>query len=126
LRRPKHLPASTARDVITRVHFFQVKEQIVKAGRNGDLPEPYSVLKVFTNLSAQTFQFQKSLVQITTMLRAHNVPYRWGFPAKLIVHHHNSNHPIASVEEGVRKLTEWGLPRPDVQLDPTAKIPRLS
>ncbi|CAH2278021.1 Hypothetical predicted protein [Pelobates cultripes] len=31
LRRPKHLPPSAARDVITRIHYFHVKERILKA-----------------------------------------------------------------------------------------------
>ncbi|CAH2218813.1 Hypothetical predicted protein [Pelobates cultripes] len=41
LCRPNHLPTTTARDVIARIHFYHVKELITKACRNAALPEPY-------------------------------------------------------------------------------------
>ncbi|CAH2252636.1 Hypothetical predicted protein [Pelobates cultripes] len=75
LRRPNHLPTTTARDVIARIHFYHVKEHITKACRNAALPEPYSSIKIFADLSATTLQFRKSMTQVTTTLRSNDIGY---------------------------------------------------
>ncbi|CAH2283154.1 Hypothetical predicted protein [Pelobates cultripes] len=75
LRRPQHLPTSAARDVITRVLFFHIKEKIVKVTRNNNLPSQYGGLKIFADLSMHTLQFRKSLAPTTNALRAHEDPY---------------------------------------------------
>ncbi|CAH2251556.1 Hypothetical predicted protein, partial [Pelobates cultripes] len=85
LRRPNHLPSTTARDVRARIHFYH--------------PEPYSNIKVFADLSASTLQFRKSLSQITTTLRSNDIGYCWGFPAKLLIQKQGVIHAVATEAE---------------------------
>ncbi|CAH2300972.1 Hypothetical predicted protein [Pelobates cultripes] len=69
LRRPAHLPTSSTRDVIARIHFFHAKERILRATRNAELPDKFRDIKIFSDLLAETLQFRKSLAHITTALR---------------------------------------------------------
>ncbi|CAH2251460.1 Hypothetical predicted protein [Pelobates cultripes] len=124
LRRPKHLPTTAAQDVIARIHFFHAKERIMKASRKAGMPETYNSIKIFADLSADTLHFRKTMGPVTSALREYNVNYRWGYPAKLLISHHDAIHSINTVAQGVQQLKEWGIP---IQ-NPTkaAKVPRMS
>ncbi|CAH2311907.1 Hypothetical predicted protein [Pelobates cultripes] len=126
LRRPKHLPPTTERDVIARVHFYHTKEQLMKASRSSDMPDPYSRIKLFADLSAATLQFRKNLTPVTSTLRDHNIAYRWGYPAKLLIHHRDALHAIPTLELGITKLKSWGLQTPEAHQHHPSKVPRLS
>ncbi|CAH2219485.1 Hypothetical predicted protein [Pelobates cultripes] len=126
LPRPNHLPSTTARDVIAHIHFYHVKERITKACRNTALPEPYSSIKIFADLSATTLQFRKSLAQVTTTLRSNDIGYRWGYPAKLLIQNQGVIHAVVTEAEGLRKLQDWGIPIPSSQASSQAKVPRLT
>ncbi|CAH2275951.1 Hypothetical predicted protein [Pelobates cultripes] len=123
LRRPKHLPNSTARDVIVRVHFYHAKERLVRASRTPGMPDPY---QDFTGLSAATLQFRKSLTPLTTTLQAKGIIYRWGYPAKLLIQYQDSLHAVNSLPAGKEKFKLWGLPVAIVSDHNQAKIPRMS
>ncbi|CAH2324428.1 Hypothetical predicted protein [Pelobates cultripes] len=97
LRRPQHLPPTAERDVIARIHFFHVKERIVKASRMADMPNPYGHIKIFADLSAET------------ALREKNIAYRWGYPAKLLIHWEGKMHVITNAEKGLNQLKDWGI-----------------
>ncbi|CAH2315248.1 Hypothetical predicted protein, partial [Pelobates cultripes] len=94
LRRPSHLPNTAA-----RVHFSHAKERIIKASRNRGMPEKFSNIKIFSDLSAETLQYCKSAAQITLSLRNQGVNCRWGYPAKLLIYHEDSLHSIASASQ---------------------------
>lgn len=56
-----------------------------KAGKEPNLPEPYTDITLFADLSKHTMQARSKLVLLTKLYHNHGVVYRWGFPAKLIV-----------------------------------------
>ncbi|CAH2294093.1 Hypothetical predicted protein [Pelobates cultripes] len=120
LRRPKHLPNSAARDVIVRVHFYHAKE------RSPGMPEPYQDLKLFTDLSAATLQFRKSLTPLMTALCSQGIAYCWGYPAKLLIHYQDTLHAVDSLATGKEKFRSWGLAATEKEDKNKAKIPRMS
>ncbi|CAH2330386.1 Hypothetical predicted protein [Pelobates cultripes] len=126
LRCSQHLPPTTKRDIIPRVHFFHAKEQLVKASRSSGMPDPHGQNKIFADLYAATLQFQKNLAPVTSTLRDQNIVYRWGYAAKLLVHYREALHAIPSLELGIAKLKSWGLPIPAAQQHHPTKIPRMS
>ncbi|CAH2283315.1 Hypothetical predicted protein [Pelobates cultripes] len=83
--RPKHIPISSPRDVLMRIHYFHVKDQIMKASRKNRPLAEYKALQIYADLSPATLLQRRNLAPITTTLRAQNVPYRWGFPTKIQV-----------------------------------------
>ncbi|CAH2273374.1 Hypothetical predicted protein [Pelobates cultripes] len=98
----------------------------MKASRASGLPDPYSRIKLFADLSAATLQFRKNLTPVTTTLRDHNIAYRWGYPAKLLIHYRDALHAIPTLELGIAKLQSWGLQMPEVHRHLPSKVPRLS
>lgn len=55
LPKPSHLLDNIPRDVLMRVHFFHTKEQFMIAFRkNQQLPEQYSSIQLFADLSQFT------------------------------------------------------------------------
>ncbi|CAH2300970.1 Hypothetical predicted protein [Pelobates cultripes] len=126
LRRPKHLPYSTARDVIVRVHFYHAKERLVRASHSSGMPEPYQDFKIFTDLLAATLQFRKSLNPLTATLRTLGITYRWGYPAKLLIHYQDSLHAVDSLPAGKEKCQSWGLSITVTGDQTKEKIPRIT
>ncbi|CAH2304902.1 Hypothetical predicted protein [Pelobates cultripes] len=82
----------------------------MRASRTPGMPNEYSSIKIFADLSADTLQFRKSMAPITSTLREHNLNYRWGFPAKLLISHQGAIHAIMTLQQGAQKLGDWGLP----------------
>lgn len=69
LPKPSHLPDNIPRDVLMRVHFFQVKERFMMAfHKNKQPPKKYSAVQLFADLSQFTMQRRKSLLPITKAL----------------------------------------------------------
>ncbi|CAH2324920.1 Hypothetical predicted protein [Pelobates cultripes] len=126
LRRPQHLLPSTERDVIARIHFFHVKEQIVGVSRTAGMPDPYGHIKIFADLSAETLQYRKNLAQITATLREKNIAYRWRYPAKLLIHHEEKMHVILNTEMGLIKLKDWGIQVTEEMKQHRHKTPRVT
>ncbi|CAH2322311.1 Hypothetical predicted protein [Pelobates cultripes] len=53
--RPRHLPDTTPRDVLIRIHYFHIKEHILHESRNKSKPhEDFPTVHLFTDLSAAT------------------------------------------------------------------------
>ncbi|CAH2324721.1 Hypothetical predicted protein [Pelobates cultripes] len=108
--RPKFLPALAPRDTLLRVHYYHVKDLLLKTAKRRTTPlENYPQLKIFADLSATTLNRRKEFAQVITTLRAHGLRFRWGFPTKVIVTKDNTTQVITSPEEGLRKLQTWGF-----------------
>ncbi|CAH2275640.1 Hypothetical predicted protein, partial [Pelobates cultripes] len=101
-------------------------EQLMRASRNANMPDPYGHIKIFADLSAETLQFRKNLTPITTTLREQKFVYRWGYPAKLLVHHGGTLHAIFTLDMGLSKLKDWGFQVPERSQQKPAKVPRIS
>lgn len=120
LLKASFLASEVPRDVLLRVHFYQSKELIISVFRiNNTLPEEYSGLQLLLDLSRHTLKKHKNLATITKVLRNHNIPHRWKYPASLSIMHNGSTSLITSMEEGLQALRQWGiLPQPSQPANP--------
>lgn len=110
LPKPKNLPTSLPRDVIVRIHFFQIKEQLMQAARRSPhLLEPFHKVTLYADLSQHTIQARRKLSSITSIQRQHKVLYKWGFPTKIIITKDGTTYVIPSVEKGPAILKQLGL-----------------
>lgn len=110
LPKPKHLPDKIPRDVLLRVHFFQIKEDFMKKSRNSQvISEKYPHLQFFSDVSQFTISFRRRFATVTKVLRDRNIPYRWGYPSKLIVHKDKTDFSITTLEQALVLLKKWKL-----------------
>uniref|UniRef100_A0A8C5Q945 Uncharacterized protein n=1 Tax=Leptobrachium leishanense TaxID=445787 RepID=A0A8C5Q945_9ANUR len=108
LPRAKNLPPSASRDVLVRVHFFHVKEALMRASRKSmPLPSPYAEVSFYADLSTATMTKRREFSSFTKILRDHNMAYRWGFPTKILLWREGALHVIPDPLAGMRLLTEW-------------------
>ncbi|CAH2247220.1 Hypothetical predicted protein [Pelobates cultripes] len=74
VQKPAFLPQDTPRDVLTHLHYFHVKEAILQATRGqSDLPQKFTHIKIFTDLSAATLQKRKEFKTTTEALRNNGI-----------------------------------------------------
>lgn len=72
LPKPSHLPETIPSDTIVLIHFYYVKEKLMRATRNAtNYPQPYNTLSFYADLSQYTMLQRKSLSTITKPLRNH-------------------------------------------------------
>ena len=127
LPKPKFLPEKVPRDVIARVHFFHIKDDLMRFSRkNQPLPAPYSNISVYSDLSQHTMMARKNLSSITKLLQNSKITYSWGFPTKLLITRDNRTFAIRNVEEGIDLAKKWNLLPEDAQDPrPTSSPARL-
>ncbi|CAH2276089.1 Hypothetical predicted protein [Pelobates cultripes] len=110
LPRPARFTADTPKDVIARFHYYTSKEAIFSSTRKMEhLPEPYQKISIYADISVTTMAKRREFINITKTLRNHQVPYRWGYPTKLLIWHRGKTEAILEPEAGMAKLKEWGL-----------------
>lgn len=126
LPKPSFLPEQTPRDVIARIHFYHIKDQLMRFARqHPSLPDPYAGIALYADLSQATLSARHNLVPITKILRNNKILYKWGFPAKLLVDMNNESHAITSLEKGLDLLRKWRLlPADAVPEDPNPQYNR--
>ncbi|CAH2226218.1 Hypothetical predicted protein [Pelobates cultripes] len=108
--RPQHLPPTTPRDVLMRLHYYHTKDQILRAHRaRKDLPDKFKSILLFTDLSAETLRRRRSFKPVAEALRHHHIPYRWGYPAKLLITKGGKLLTAASPKEGLELLYKWDI-----------------
>uniref|UniRef100_A0A8C5PN13 Uncharacterized protein n=1 Tax=Leptobrachium leishanense TaxID=445787 RepID=A0A8C5PN13_9ANUR len=108
LPRAKNLPPLASRDVLVRVHFFHVKEALMRASRKSmPLPSPYAEISFYADLSTATMSKRREFSSFTKILRDHNMAYRWGFPTKILLWREGVLHVIPDPLTGMRLLTDW-------------------
>lgn len=77
LPKPKGIPESAPHNIIIRVHFYHIKEELMQAARKvPQLPEPYQKVKLFADLSQFTIQARKRLHSLFDNI----IFYTMGFP----------------------------------------------
>lgn len=103
--KPSSLPEGTQRDVLLRVHFYHVKEQILQAARrpNNILPQ-YTDIQQLPDLSRHTLQRRRNLATITKALRNHKISHKWKYPATLSITHNGTTKTITTMEDGIGVL----------------------
>lgn len=110
IAKPSHLTASVPRDVLMRVHFFHIKEKLLRAARNSpSLPGPYDGVLLFPNLSKYTLQLRRQLNPITKGLHNHKIQLKWRYPATLLITRNGASHVIHTFHKGMQLLHTWGI-----------------
>ncbi|CAH2251472.1 Hypothetical predicted protein [Pelobates cultripes] len=110
VQKPKFLTTDAPRDVLVCLHYFHVKEDIMRASRQRQsLPEPHQRTTIYADISAATLKKSKTFAAITEQLRQHKKPYRWGFPVKLLISHEGTITAIHTPEAGLKALQDWGI-----------------
>lgn len=62
ISKPAHLPDTVPRDVLTRIHFYHIKERLLCVARTAhNLHYPYAGVSVYQDLLAATSQRRKGI-----------------------------------------------------------------
>lgn len=81
-------PAATdpPRDVLCRVHFFTIKEEILRlAWEKGPIDFDGALIRIFPDVSRQTRAMRGLMRPLLEVIREAEATYRWGHPFHLIV-----------------------------------------
>ncbi|XP_063819080.1 uncharacterized protein LOC135057111 [Pseudophryne corroboree] len=108
LPKARNAPKDAPRDTLMRMHYFHVKDQILRAAMRPDLP-PTTLgdIQVYGDLSAATLAMRRAFYPVTTALKRADILYRWGFPTKLLVRRNCVMHAIITPEAGLKLLDSW-------------------
>lgn len=98
--KPNTLPDTVPMDVLARIHFFISRtEPWLQPVRQGKLPDPYSHISIYADLSAATLAWCRQFALITDVLRERKIVYNWLFPATLQVTHQGQKYILYSPTE---------------------------
>ncbi|OCT56186.1 hypothetical protein XELAEV_18000688mg [Xenopus laevis] len=61
------------------------------------------------DLSPATLVKRKAFTDITKLLRHNDIPYRWGYPVKLIIQRNGTPTTLSTVSDARKALEGWGL-----------------
>lgn len=124
--KPSFLPETTPRDVLFRVHYYHVKEQILMTSCRAENKHPqYAELQLLPDLSRHMLQQCRNLATITKALRNHKIFHKWKYPAKLSVTHNGAMILISTLKEGFVVLCQWGILPNQALQDMSVPLPCL-
>lgn len=110
IAKPSHLAASVPRDVLMRIHFYHIKEKLLMGVKaKTPLPAPYTEIQFFPDLSKYTLQMRRQMNPITKCLQNHKIPYKWRYPATILLVRNGQNHTIGNLDKGLKLLHSWGI-----------------
>ncbi|CAH2285755.1 Hypothetical predicted protein [Pelobates cultripes] len=104
LPKPNNADAAAPKDTIARLHFFHIKEELLRSTRTSGLPGEYKNLQIFQDFSAYTMRRRRKFQPFTAELQQRGIRYRWGFPVKVLFHMDGRNFSVTSQEEGMKFL----------------------
>lgn len=109
---PKNPNLEHPRDVICRVHFYAIKDAIMKAARSQDAiyfnGTPISLLP---DVSKLTLDMRRALKPLTSALQAKQIKYRWGFPFNLFASHDGKSATFRTLGDLPKFLGTFELPQ---------------
>lgn len=115
--KPSQLPEKIPRDVLMQLHFYHIKDRLMKTFKDDHtIPERYAHLQFYADVSQYTIQFRKRMSTLTKALRHHKIAYKWGYPSKLIINKNNSTFVITTPDQGASLLKTWNID-PDANYD---------
>ncbi|KAG8551096.1 hypothetical protein GDO81_018459 [Engystomops pustulosus] len=92
---PKSPDPNRPRDIICRVHRYQLKESIMNCAREqGEIRFRGSSVQFLPDLSRLTLLKRKALHPLLDSLRRKSLQYSWGFPFRLQVRHNGRLHVL--------------------------------
>lgn len=81
---PRSQDPNRPRDILCRIHYFTVKELILrKARERGDLLLDGCKVQLLPDLSQMTLDKRRALCPLLDCLREHEISYSWGQPFQL-------------------------------------------
>lgn len=81
---PKSQDPNRSRDILCRIHYFTVKELILrKARERGDIFLDGCKIQLLSDLSKMTLDKRRALRPLLDILRDHEIAYSWGYPFQL-------------------------------------------
>ncbi|CAH2293131.1 Hypothetical predicted protein [Pelobates cultripes] len=108
--KPASLARDIPRDIVTRLHYFSAKDAILMAQRKSTaMPSGYEKISLFADLSPMTMARRRDFINVPKCLRNHKIPYRWGFPTKLLIWRNGTLTKLDDPDQGMHKLKAWGL-----------------
>lgn len=98
------------RDIITKLHYYRTKEQLLTAARGKDLLsfQGHSY-QLFTDLSPLTVAKRRALKPQLQILQRNQIAYQWGFPFSLRFTHLETKYVCRSSEDLQSILIDIGL-----------------
>lgn len=88
------------RDVLCRVHFFTIKEEILRlAWVKGTIDFDGAPIRIFPDISRQTRVMRGLLRPLLEMIREAEATYRWGHPFHLIVRKQGSEFHLRTPDQ---------------------------
>lgn len=74
--KPKYLDTSIPRDILMKINFFPIKQQLLAKARSiPDLPAPNNGVQLYAVLSQNTLNLRRQMKMITKALNNHKIPY---------------------------------------------------
>ncbi|CAH2295260.1 Hypothetical predicted protein [Pelobates cultripes] len=108
--KPQNLAQDVPRDIVTRLNYYSAKEAILTAQRKAsEIPPTYVGIALYADISPTTMSRRGDFINVTKCLRNNKLPYRWGFPTKLLIWCNGSLTKIEDPAQGMEKLKTWGL-----------------
>lgn len=85
------------------------------------LPDPFTTVAFYSNLSNATMENYRQLSTLTKALQNHKIPYKWGFPTKLLITHQNKTQAVRTLSAGLKILKTWCI-IPEEEPDPSVQL----
>lgn len=105
LPKPSYLLTNIPRDTLARIHFYIVKEAVMTVSRKlKSLPDPYSAVTIYSDISAYTIKTRKDMGPITKVLQEQKILYKCGHSTKLLFTRQGKTEQITSLESGWKML----------------------
>lgn len=83
---PKSSDPNRPRDILCRLHYFTIKELILRKARDkGDIYLADCKIQLLSDLSKMTLDKRRALRPLLDALREHEITYSWGYPFQLQV-----------------------------------------
>ncbi|XP_056391872.1 uncharacterized protein LOC130284929 [Hyla sarda] len=109
--RPPSQDDQHPRDVICRVHYYALKEDILRAARARRRIYYKDIqVQLFPDLSRHTLAQRATLKPVLEALRERDIPYRWGFPFALTVRRNGKTFTLRSPADVPAFLKDLDLP----------------
>ncbi|CAH2305965.1 Hypothetical predicted protein [Pelobates cultripes] len=120
--------ATQPRDIIIRMHYFHIKEALMRATRDNPLQIEGHQVCFYQDLAPSTLRKRRELRPLTLELARRHIRYTWGHPFKLQVRQNNRVHTLYHISEATAFAERLGLPAIDLTAEQPDRRPagRLS
>lgn len=93
--RPKPPPDKLHHDVILCMKDFLTKENVMRASRNTpNIDLDGRRIQIYLDISPATLDRRRRMREVTSILKAARIRYRWAFPFKLMVPHNGTIYTV--------------------------------